>query len=410
MAAEKIRLTDARVRELVLPEGKVQVDVWDADQPGFGIRLGTKSKTFFVMGRVNGRAVRPKIGRFPKIGTAAARSRARIMLAEMEQGINPTDLKRADRADQAKAKADRLDVSDTVAAMFESMLRIKPYSPVTAQGYRYNFKLLHPFHQVKVDQITRQQVVGLHLSVTQNNGPYAANRASQVLSAILNHARALLGRPANNPVKALSDVGAWCKEQPREQLLEPDQFPAFAACVSGLGGYNATDIYRLLMYTGMRKSEAFSLQWQNIDLQADALTVPKTKNGKPLTLPLPRQVKTILSARWEQWNRPESGPVFPTHSKRGYVKDDSLFAAKIKKVVPGFSAHWLRKAFTTAAVTIGLDGMVIDRLTNHAAIGMTARHYYKPTVDSLREPMQRIADHIDAMINSNPCTPANPAV
>ncbi len=399
MAPEKIRLTDARVRELVLPEGKVQVDVWDADQPGFGVRIGSKSKTFFVMGRVKGRMVRPKIGRFPKIGSAAARSRARIMLADMEQGTNPTDQKREDRAEQKRKKAALLDVSDTLSAVFESMLQVKKYSPITMQGYQYNFKHLAPFHQVKVDKITRQQVLNLHLQIAQDNGPYAANRASQVLSAALNHARTIFERPANNPVKILSDVGAWCKEAPREKVLEPDQFPAFASCLPTLGGHNATDVYTLLMYTGMRKSEAFGLQWQNIDFKGDSFTIPKTKNGKPLTLPLTTQTKTLLEARWKQWNKPETGSVFPTHSQDGYVKDDALFAAKIKKVVPGFSAHWLRKSFTTAAVAVGIDGMVIDRLTNHAAIGMTARHYYKPTVDSLRDPMQRIADYIDTLCN-----------
>jgi integrase len=398
MPAEKIRLTDARVRELLLPVGKVQVDIWDADQPGFGVRIGSKSKTFFVMGRVNGRVVRPKIGRFPKIGTAAARSRARIMLAEMEQGTNPTDLKRAERAEREKSKAARLDVSDTLTAVFESMLQVKKYSPVTVQGYRYNFKLLAPFHQAKVDQITRQQVLDLHLKIINEHGPYAANRASQLLSASLNHARAVLGRPVNNPVIVLTDVKAWCKEEPREHALNPDQFKAFASCLPALGGHNATDLYTLLMYTGLRKSEGFGLQWQHVDLQAATLTIPKTKNGKPLTLPLPLQVKTLLAARWKQWNRPESGPVFPTHSKTGHVKADYLFAAKIKKTVPGFSAHWLRKSFTTAAVALGIDGMVIDRLTNHAAVGMTARHYYKPTIESLREPMQRIADYIDALV------------
>jgi hypothetical protein len=49
---------------------------------------------------------------------------------------------------------------------------VKQYSPVTMQGYRYNFKLLAPFHQVKVDRITRQQVLNLHLQIAQDNGPY----------------------------------------------------------------------------------------------------------------------------------------------------------------------------------------------------------------------------------------------
>jgi integrase len=396
MATEKVRLTDARVRELILPEGKIQVDVWDDDLKGFGVRVGAKSKTFFVMGRVNGKLARPKIGRFPKIGTTAARSRAKIMLGEMEQGKNPSDAKRAIRAEQVSKKSAALDTSDTVYSMFEAMLTTKKeLSPVTVSGYRYSFKRLATIQAAKVDKISREQVLTLHQQIERDNGPYAANRASCLLSGILNYSRAVIGRPANNPVTVLTDVGAWCEEKPKKVKLSSEQIKLFLQEVDNLGGYNASDLYRLLLYTGMRKSEGMGLRWEDVDFQSCTLHVPDTKNNTPLTLPMPLQVKTILSERRERWNQPNEGPVFPTHGKAGHSTQDYHFAAKVKKVIPGFSAHWLRKTFTTIAVAAGIDSMVIDRLTNHKPKGITAKHYYDPDVEDLREPMQRIADKIE---------------
>ena len=69
----------------------------------------------------------------------------------------------------------------------------------------------------------------------------------------------------------------------------------------------------------------------------------------------------------------------------------------IKVEIPHFSPHVLRKTFTTVAASIGVDIMIIDKLTNHLPRGMTARHYYKPSVDDLREPMQRIADRLQGL-------------
>ena len=389
MAAERVRLTDARVRELTLPEGKIQIDVWDEEVRGFGVRIGAKSKTFFVMGRVNGKVVRPKIGRFPKVGTTAARSKARIIIGEMELGKNPTDEKRAIRAEQVKKKTAELDSSDTLSTMFEAMLATKnSLSKSTAQDYRYKFKLLASLHSTKVDEISREQVLALHHKIAENSGTYAANRASCVLSATLNYSRAVISRPASNPVTVLTDVKAWYEEKPKNVKLSNAEIKLFLQEVDNLGGYNGSDLYRLLLFTGMRKSEGMGLRWEDIDLLADTLHVPDTKNKLPLTLPLSRQTKSLLSARWEKWNQPEKGPVFPTHGKSGHTSADYHLAAKIKEVIPGFSAHWLRKTFTTVAVSCGIDSMIVDRLTNHKPRGITAKHYYNPDVDDLREPLQ----------------------
>lgn len=150
----------------------------------------------------------------------------------------------------------------------------------------------------------------------------------------------------------------------------------------------------LLLYTGMRKSEAMGIMWENIDLQGQTLLVPKTKNGKPLLLPLPPVLVDLLKARWELWQQPDRGPVFPTHGQAGHAVNIDQPTRHIKLAIPHFTPHTLRKTFTTVAASIGIDSMVIDRLTNHTPRGMTARHYYKPSVEDLREPMQRIADKI----------------
>ena len=57
--------------------------LWDAAIPGFGLRVGTASKTFIVL-IDSGR--RQKIGRYPLISLQDARSEAKRLLAEKDLG------------------------------------------------------------------------------------------------------------------------------------------------------------------------------------------------------------------------------------------------------------------------------------------------------------------------------------
>jgi len=57
------------------------------------------------------------------------------------------------------------------------------------------------------------------------------------------------------------------------------------------------DYFCLLLFTGMRKNEGLSLRWENIDFKEKTVTVPDTKNGKPLTIPMSSYVHDLLSAR-----------------------------------------------------------------------------------------------------------------
>jgi len=77
----KLKLTDVTVDRL--PHTKNQVTYWDALLPAFGVRVGANSKTFIVI-RNNGR--RTKLGRYPFLSLADARSQDRLLIAHGHSG------------------------------------------------------------------------------------------------------------------------------------------------------------------------------------------------------------------------------------------------------------------------------------------------------------------------------------
>jgi len=55
------------------------------------------TKTFYVRRKVSGVSNRIKIGRYPAISVENARKKAREILGDIERGVNPQDVKRAER-------------------------------------------------------------------------------------------------------------------------------------------------------------------------------------------------------------------------------------------------------------------------------------------------------------------------
>ena len=57
------------------------------------------------------------------------------------------------------------------------------------------------------------------------------------------------------------------------------------------------DRVRVLLQTGLRKSEFLGLRWKDVDLKAGVLTIPRSKHGETRHVPLTSEVRAIISRR-----------------------------------------------------------------------------------------------------------------
>src|SRR4051794_29332605 len=82
----RLKLTDLTIQNFKYQHP--QVTFWDALLPAFGVRVGSRSKTFIVM---HGPArKRETIGRYPDIKLAEARDLARKFMTAPEQLEHPS--------------------------------------------------------------------------------------------------------------------------------------------------------------------------------------------------------------------------------------------------------------------------------------------------------------------------------
>jgi integrase len=374
----KIRFSQKRVADLEPKAGK-QYEAWDTEQPRLAVRVSPKgSKTFIVMRRVNGKLVRATVGLFPEMNVDTARTRAAAMLVAMEDGVNPNIEKKRKR-DQQK------DKSRLLTAMFEAYLesggKNGKMKGTTRAAYRSSFKRLAKWHGLKVDEINADMVEQLHTEIKNKSGGYAANHTIGLLRSIMKFAKV-----AAIPTSGLT----WAEETPRREAMDPEAIPAFLKALEELKGDTGADLFKMLLFTGMRKSEAMGLRWDDLDLDNKSLVVPATKSGTPLAIPISGHLAEVLRQRKERIDSPW---IFPTNSREGHATNTQQFCRDLAELGIKVYPHLLRKTFTTIAASI-IPGPMVDCLTGHVPEGVTGKHYTFPSVGQLRPHTEAVTAEI----------------
>ncbi len=382
-----MKITKTAVDHLPLEESG-QTTYWDDDLRGFGVRVGRTGKAYIAQGKIGRRPVRVTLGRHSVLTAEQARKRAKAALADLSRHENPNARKREQRARGV-----------TLAQCFEDYLAARRLhlKPRTVADYLY--ALDHYFDDWKrtpLSEITPNRVAQRHTRIGAVS-PARANFAMRVLRAVFNYAQAAYTDTAGNPVlpfnpaRRLSLTRSWYRVERRQTMIRPHELPAWWSAVEGLESKDVRDYLRLVLLTGLRRSEALGLVWADVDLKGRTLTVRDTKNHRDHTLPLSDYLHERLAHR----RREVSGAyVFPGPGGDGKRVEVNR---QVRKVIVNsgvaFCVHDLRRTFATACEALELPAFVTKRLLNHVSGDVTGG-YVIITVERMREAMQRITDYM----------------
>jgi integrase len=378
----KARLTKTVVDQIPFTD-KGQLLVSDAQLPGFGVRVGTRSKTYFAEGQVNRRTVRATIGRADLLSPELARKKAVVLLAQMAEGIDPNRSSREESARQI-----------TVRAAFGAFFAAKPnLAGCTVDGYTRTRELyLQDWSDKPMTSLTRQMVLARHQKISEESGAVTANNVMRHLRSVYNFTATGHDEFPPNPVTILTQARAWHRERRRRSVITPYQLPRWWEAVMA-ETEDARDVLLMALFTGMRRSEIVTLQWEYLDFAGRTLSLPKTKNGDPLQLPMSGFVADLLAARRElvgqtQW-------VFPSRSAAGHVVETKSFTRRVAASSGvEFTMHDLRRTFITVAESLDIPAYALKRLLNHRSDGDVTGGYIVINAERLREPVVRIATRI----------------
>lgn len=300
--------------------------------------------------------------------------------------------------------------------------------PFTAQGYEKNVRVyIKPaLGAIKLDALNAHTVqkfindMGKPHEDKPPLSPKTVRNAHGVLHKALQQA-VKVGYIRFNPADAC--------ELPRLERKEinPLDSDAMAAFMRAIGGHRFETIYLTMLFTGMRRGEAFGLLWDCVDLDKGTIRIDRqlqnipgrpgefrlisTKNGKGRTITAaPFVVELLKKHRARQLrDRLKSGPLWQDH---GYVfcnevgehLSPSTVYHNYKEIVasiglPDLRLHDLRHSYAVASLRAGDDVKTVQSNMGHHTAAFTLDVYGHVTEEMKRASADRMEAYIKGIAN-----------
>src|SRR5574341_668710 len=224
-----LKLTEKAVAALGAPTEVAQTYHWDTELKGFGVVVGrTGQRTFVVRGRIHGELVKRTIGVLGRPRDSdghtwtvqLGRIEARKLLGKMAEGRTPS--KNVERVDGPT-------LGEAIELHLERMRKkgARPRSLSTVEGERDRH--LANWLDKPLKTIERTHCRELHERLTEDSGPYVANRIMRCIRAAWNtalreHELAVCPTIAVN----------WNKEHRRQEPIAWTKLPAWREMVMSL--------------------------------------------------------------------------------------------------------------------------------------------------------------------------------
>lgn len=238
-----------------------------------------------------------------------------------------------------------------------------------------------PLLQLPVDQVKPPAIRAI-LAAKREVGRSAAtcNRAVAALSVVLEAAREW-GHCKTNAARGIRLREG--RKAPRILAASEARALLTAALADMKSQAQWPCLMALCIYAGLRRSEATSLRWRDVDLGQGRITVRDTKSGHDRVVPIHPELRAWLP----------STPGEPAHlvlqgrRRRGASAADpesdglvgvqkalsrALDAAKL----PHRSVHDLRHSFASLAVQAGVDLRTLQDALGHESLTTTARYVH----------------------------------
>lgn len=410
----KVNLTAGRLAKFVCPEDKATAFLWDTEVPGLGVRVTPRGAPAYVFQRqMIGKSKRVTIGAVHAWSIPEARQKAREMQREIDQGMNPAQLKAERKAAVKQADENRRSSSTTVGdAWAEYLLHGRPKRK-EAFSTRYLNDLrvmsapggekkkrgsgetrpgpIYPLLELPLQNLN-EDVLQQWVLEQSRRGRHQAARALMMFRGFLRwcgtqSAYKGLAKEGGAAAAADSIASELPAQTRRRDAIEPHQVTAWWAAVLTLSNHVASAYLRILLLTGVRREALASLKWSDVDLRWGNATFADKVEGRR-TVPLGRAVLAILQTlpRVNEY-------VFYGKGKSGYLREPrgSMETALKGAGLGHVTIHGIRRSFALLTEEAGVPVGGAQQLMGHRP--QSVHEGYKPRGNVQ---LQRYLDQFDA--------------
>jgi integrase len=326
---------------------------------------------------------------------AMAREKARRERDRLADGIDPLELKRADREAQKAAEAKRHTFQET------ALLCHRALEPGWSSSHhsdefinsleRYTFKLIGNLDIAAIDkhcvlrvleQKLPSRIKGADGAVFWNAKTITADRVRSRIERVLSFAEARGWRPEGTPNPArwrgfldliLAKPRAIRPVRPM-RAVPYAEVPAVMAALAADQSV-AAQALRFIILTGARLSEAIEAPWSEIDFEAREWRIPaeRMKGRRPHTVPLsPQAIDLLRSLYTEEGN----DSLFISTRTPGHIVESTLTIA-LRNAGCTATIHGFRSCLKTwAEEQTNFPGLVIELSLAHK-VGTAVENAYR---------------------------------
>jgi len=379
----KQELTDRWVGRVVVPPGKVNVDVYDTVVPGLVLRVGRRTKSWAVRIVRNGQYTRLSLGAFPDVPVGAARN------AALER--------------QRRERAEPQPTLGAVAVRFRDDY-LPQLRPTTARDWKriIDVEILPYLDEVHpTDIAAARTTIRARLNEIKARSGYVANRTHEVLRRML---RWGVSESLLDPVTGAIFIAferPMRKERVRTRILTHAEIGAVWAAIR-TEPLTARTFWKMAFYTGQRRGEILAARWENIDLKKGVWKL-EVKGGKEHWLGLPHQAIRLL--RETRALQGEKEWLCPAGSGAGHRLAVQKSADRLRRITEVmFRPHDVRRTVGTELAELGITDETVSRVLAHSGGGarVTLRHYnLAKRVGETRGALQQWANRLEEITREN---------
>ena len=372
----KFNFIKKTIDSLPLPTNQQRAYYYDSQTRGLALAVSPAGKKVFVLYRkVAGRPERITIGPYPDITIDQARGKAGELNGAIARGENPASRRRLVR-DEA-----------TLAELFATYIEhhAKPHVKTWSYEKGKFDKHLAGLRFRKLSDIRRTDVLSLHARIGGTSGKYAANRVVELLRRVF--AKGISwGWSGENPASKITTF----KERTRERFLQPEEFPRFFEALKAEPNETIRDFFLLSLLTGARRSNVQEMRWREINFHKATWTIPETKSGESVTLPLSATALSILQNRKAE---SQSEFVFPGEGATGHlVEPKSAWKRILKRAgIENLRIHDLRRTLGSWQAATGASLPIIGKSLGHKSLAAT-QIYARLNIDPVRASVDKATD------------------
>ncbi|MBN7769840.1 MULTISPECIES: tyrosine-type recombinase/integrase [Marinobacter] len=338
------------------------------------------------------------VGGYPAVSAKFARKQADLIQAQVSDGKDPREVRRAEEA--AKKALIEHPFSESCEYWYNKKLD-DGYAKSTAKqmrGYLDN-DILPELGNIPIKQITPKQCADLQHKIELSQSFDKSKKVRQALNQIFRYA---IGRGIceTNPASELRYIAKRRGgKTPFPHLLEPE-LPDFLRAVESSTSRTQTVIaMKMTLFTASRPGMVVKAEWTHVNLDLALWVVPEgnMKNRTQHIVPLPVQLVALLKKLKEMTGRsrylfPSIGPKNPT------MPTDS-----INKMLRGIgykgrlTGHGSRHTASTLLHEHGWHHYHIEAQLSHKMPGVAGVYNQAAYLEARRVMMQWYADYLDAL-------------